>query len=596
MEVSGRDIQGVGLVDQNPDVREYWIIIKRRRWQMMIPAAAVLFLAIIIAFVLPPVYKSTGTILIEAQEIPRDFVRTTVTGYVEERLQIITQIVLSRTRLLELINRFGLYEDLKGRSTTEEILDRMREDIQMNTIQAEVIDPQSMRPGSATIAFTLSYEGNDPKKVVQVANALTSTYLEENLKNREEKARTTFDFLESQLTELRSEISRTEEQIAEFKNSHIGELPELSELNLQTMERLDREIKATEEHIQTLVNRKIYLEGQLATLEPIMHTVAVGGTRSMTAKEELEALKSRYLALSAIFSKEHPDVIAIKKRIDVMESEVSTREDLRERHQELRHKEILLAKLSKTFSDKHPDVIRVKKQVASLREEVQALSDKQTVLKVEDGKPENPSYINLQTQITSTQMDIDSARNEVRRLRGKYEDYQERVEKGPQVEQHYRALLRDYTNAQAKYQETRDRLLAAREAQGLEKNRAAEKFTLVDPPVMPQKPDRPNRLAIIFIGFVLSIGTGVGFGVISESLDRSVRGADRLAQIAGYPVLATIPFLATSHDRVRSRRRRWAVAGSTAASLVIGLAALHFLYRPLDVLWIQLMRMLFITF
>ncbi len=182
-------------MEQTADIHQYWDVIKRRKFQIIIPAVLVFCLSLVIAFVLPPVFKSSATILIEAQEIPQDIVRTTVTGYVEERLQMITHIVMSRSRLLGIIGRFVLYEDLKDRYTTEEIVEKMREDIRMEPIQAEVINPQSGRPGSATIAFTLSYEGKDPRKVAQVANVLTSLYLEENLKNREEKARTTFEFL-----------------------------------------------------------------------------------------------------------------------------------------------------------------------------------------------------------------------------------------------------------------------------------------------------------------------------------------------------------------------------------------------------------------
>ena len=176
-------------MEQNADIRYYWQAVKRRKLQIIIPAVLVFSLAVIIAFILPPVYKSSGTILIEAQEIPQDFVRSTVTGYVEERLQTISHLVLSRAKLQEIIDRFRLYEDLKGRSTTEEIIEKMRKDVHMEPVQAEVVNPQSGRPGSATVAFTLSYEGKTPQKVAQVANVLASLYLEENLKNREEQAR-----------------------------------------------------------------------------------------------------------------------------------------------------------------------------------------------------------------------------------------------------------------------------------------------------------------------------------------------------------------------------------------------------------------------
>ncbi len=569
-------------MENDADIRQYWMAIKRRKFQIIIPAVLVFSLSVIIAFILPPIYKSTGTILIEAQEIPPDLVQSTVTGYVEERLHAITRLVLSRTRLLEIINRFDLYDDLKGRYATEEIIQKMREGIVMEPIQARD------GPRSGTIAFTLSYEGKDPRKVAQAADALASAYLEENLKRREEKARGTVEFLEKRLSELRLEIQRTEEQIAEFKDKHMSQLPELIQLNLQTMERLEREIDASEEQIKTLVNRRIYLHGQLATVEPMIHSVSVDGTRAMTPRAELATLRTQYLRLSATLSEEHPDVIAIKKRLDFMETEVTTRDDLRERYRQLEEKETRLAPLAEKLSLKHPDVIKLQKEVARLKTEVEALSEKQSVLVAEKEKPDNPLYINLQTQIASTQMEIDAARRHLKFLKGKYEDYQTRVESTPQVEQQYRALQRDYTNAQTKYQETMDRLLTAREARELEVSRMAERFTLVDPPAVPEKPYRPNRLAILLMGLVLAAGAGGGLGYMAEYMDQSVRRPDEMARVTGKTVLAVIPYLETTRDRARKRLKRWIFVVSTAAVIIMGLAALNFLYKPLDILWSQI--------
>ncbi|HID29388.1 MAG TPA: lipopolysaccharide biosynthesis protein, partial [Desulfobacterales bacterium] len=561
-------------VQETADIRRYWDVVKRRRIHFLVPALIAFTLSVIIAFVLPPVYKSSGTILIEAQEIPREFVTSTVTGYVEERLQIITQLVLSRTKLLEIIKRFNLYDDLAGRYTTEEIIEKMREDITMKPIQAEVVSPDSRRPGTATIAFTLSYEGKDPAKVTQVANVLTSLYLEENLKNREEKAQGTFDFLETQLAELRREIVDAEKKIAEFKNQHISQLPELMQLNLQTMERLEREIDAKREQIKSLTNRKIYLEGQLATIDPMTYMVSPDGKRLMSPEDEVKFLKNEYLKLSATLSQTHPDVISLKKRLEALGKEEATPDDLQERQRQLKEKKTQLALLEEQFSSQHPDVVKAQKELMQLKAHVEALSKEESVLEPKNQVPTNPSYISLQTQIASTDMEIESAKEEVGLLTKKYERYQRRVETTPQVEQQYRALQRDYANAQAKYQETTNRLLAAREAKGLEESQMGERFTLIDPPVMPEKPDSPNRLAIAIVGLVLAIGTGMGFGAVAECTDQSVRRVDELARITGYPVLGAIPLIRTKEDRSRKRRRKLAWAGTAAGLLFVGLMGL----------------------
>ena len=577
-------------MEQAADVKQYWEIVKRRKFHIIIPAVLIFGLSVVIAFVLPPVYKSSGTILIEAQEIPEDMVRTTVTGYVEERLQMISQVVMSRSKLLEIMNRFGLYEDLRDRYTTEEIIEKMREDITMEPIQTEVMNPRSGRPGSATIAFNLSYEGKDRRKVGQVANVLCSAYLEENLRNREQKAETTFQFLEGQLETLRSEILETEALIARFKQQNVGVLPELMEVNLQTMERLQREISQVENRIQNLEDRKIYLKGQLATVEPVRHAVNVMGNRVLTPKEELEALRSEYRELKATRSKDHPDVIALKKRVETMEGEVSARREFRDLRRQLQSKETELSLMQEKFSSRHPDVIRLKKEIQGLKAEIAKLPEERLAMTAEEENPENPSYINLQTQIASAELDIASTKEELASLKEQYKDYQGRVEVTPQVEQRYRALQRDYANAQAQYQETMGRLMTAKEAKGLEESRMGEKFTLVDPPITPEKPDKPNRLAIILIGVVLAMGAGVGFGSMAEYVDQSVYDEGDLAEVTGHPVLAVIPELETP-QLLAKKRWKWITVGVVIlVGIVGGLAAVHIWYQPLDILWIKAMR------
>ncbi len=143
-------------------------------------------LAAIVAFCWPPTYRSTATILIEEQEVPREYVNTAVTTFADQRLQTLNQRIMGTTRLLEIITKFKLYDDLKSKWTTEEIVDKMRKkDIKFDTVSADVIDPRTGQPRPATIAFTVSYKGKNPAVVQQVASELTSLYLEENLKDRE---------------------------------------------------------------------------------------------------------------------------------------------------------------------------------------------------------------------------------------------------------------------------------------------------------------------------------------------------------------------------------------------------------------------------
>jgi len=298
-----------------------------------------------------------------------------------------------------------------------------------------------------TTSFTVSFEGEKPEQLADVANHLASLFLEEDARNREEKADTTIQFLEKRLAGLRSEIQETEAKLAAFKEKHLSELPELMALNLKTMDQLERQMDSLEQQIKDLTNRKIYLEGQLVLLEPTMYKVTSDGKKILTPKEELSVLRSQYLTLSASLSENHPDVIKLKKKLEALEGEVGTQQELRQLQSELYDKEHQLELLRKRVSPQHPDAVRLQKEVLLLQQELQDLSKRQKALKLSDEKPENPAYINLQTRVDATQMEIEAARKQLQQLQERYEEYRKRVENSPIVEQEYLDLQRDYKNA-----------------------------------------------------------------------------------------------------------------------------------------------------
>jgi uncharacterized protein involved in exopolysaccharide biosynthesis len=567
-------------MEKDIHLKDYVDVIKRRKYYFIIPAVIVIFISTAVAFLLPAVYKATTTILIEAQEIPEDLVRTTVTGYVEERLQTLSRRILSDNNLMDIAARFALYTDLKDENTTQNIVERLRENLTIQSQTTQVQTDRFSKPIQSTIAFTVSFEGREPEKLAEVANHLANLFLEGNTRDREQKAQTTIEFLAKQLVGLRLEIKETEAQLADFKEKHMNQLPELMQLNLKTMDQAERQTDAQERHIKDLVNRKIYLEGQLALLEPSMHKVSADGKRLLTPKEELVVLQSQYMSLSSSLSEEHPDLIKLKKKLAALEGEVNTRQELRQLRRELYDKEHELALLLKRVSSSHPDAVRLKKQVLALKERVQELSKMPSVLKVEEENPENPAYINVKTRITSTQMEIDAAKRELEQLQEKYEDYRKRIESTPQVEQEYLDLRRNYENVKANYRETADKLQSANEAKGLEDSDMGERFTLITPAEAPLEPYKPNRMAIVLLGMVLAAGAGLGTGSLTEYMDHSVHTAEELGRVAGHKVLTVIPYWETSKEVERKRRRLYALAGSSVVIVVIGLIALNFLYQP----------------
>lgn len=567
------------------EVRLILDTIFRRKRLLIITIFCGFMLTLLPVFMLPPIYQSSATILIESQEIPQELVRSTVTGYIEERLQSISQIALNRTNMLSMIEQYDLYTKERQRLTTEEIVSRMRKDIVMTPIQADVIGA-SGRPVSATIAFSLSYKSKQPRKALNTTNALVSLFLEENYKNREARALTTYGFLEKQNQELSKKINEIEEEIARFKEIHLTALPEMITLNLQNLERTQREFESKREFIRNLADRKIYLEGQLATLSPTRPYVGADGRPVLHPAEELKVLRSQYISLRATRSEKHPDIIALKQKIAVLEQYTGdnsgTIADLEKAKTEQLGK---LAGLKGKYTENHPEVIATQNELEAIETLLSEARKNNRGGQASSVVPDNPAYITIDTQLKSVMLEIDNEKKNLIELGKKYDDYQRRIELTPQVEQDYRKLQRDLTITQAQYQENMAKLMMAGEAKVLEEERAGERLTLIDPPILPESPVSPNRFLILVIGGVLSLGAGGGAVALREILDGTVHGRYQINNITRLPVLVGIPYYATKQERGRrSFQRKIIVAGGVA--ILLGMILLcHFAFMPLDILF-----------
>ena len=508
-------------------IHDFREILKRRKWSFILPALVIMIIAAVVAFALPPVYRSTATILIEEQEIPKEYAMSMVTSYAEQRIQSYNQRIMSSSRLIEIINRLNLYADLRERWTIEEIIDKMRKDIKFETITPEGVDRRTGRP-SSTIAFSVSYNGKNPGIVQQVANILGSLYLEENLKVREEKTAGASKFIEDEMKEIQASLASQDAKIAVYKQKHLNSLPELAQLNLQELDRVERSVEQMEIQLQSVKERESALQTQLASITPNLA---------------------------------NPD---------------------RERLRELKVKMIFL---NTRYSDQYPDVVKTKAEIAELEKKLQVSAGEAV-----GSRPDNPAYVNISSQLSSTQSEIDSLKKQIAASQGKREEYRRRIQSSPRVEEGYRALAGERNNLQIKYDDLMKKHMETKVASGLEKGQMGERFTLIDPPRIPEKPVSPNVPAILFIGFVLGIGGGIGTASLREYLDQSVRSAEALTRATGVTVLVSIPEIMTLQDIAGIKRKRLIVIVSIVALVIACVALFHFFIMDLDVFWAKLMR------
>jgi len=535
-------------------------ILGRRKWSFILPAVAVFSMAFAVAFMLPPTYLSKATVLIEDQEIPRDFVMSAVTSFAEQRIQSITQRIMSTPRLLEIINRFNLYADMRNKRTTEEIIDRMRKkDINLETISGDIVDRRTGQPMKATIAFSVSFQGESPALVQQVANVLASLYLEENLMVREHQALNTSRFLEEEMKSVKSHLLEIEARITPFKTRNIHELPELLQSNLQGLDNAERDIDRARNDLRNARGREESLRAQIDYLKAL--------------PDPQRAPASSYTSPG----EPNPDKVLLK--------------ELKAR----------LVQLTSKFSDRYPDVIKVKKEIAELEKRLESADAEEPESDSEsEEKAETPSMpteasqamVNLSSQLAAAQSEIEAIKQDLERLTQKKEMYRQRIENTPGVEEEYKALILERSNTQAKYDDLMKKLMEAKVSQGLEKGQMGERFTLIDPARFPERPVSPNIPAILLIGVVLGIGAGIGLGSLQEFSDHSLRTAEQLAEALELPILGGIPVIMTQREKRRRTMRRW--VGTTAVFVILVMTPIlfHFLYMDLEIFWGKLMRRL----
>jgi polysaccharide biosynthesis transport protein len=571
-----------------PDLRERFRGFWRLRLTFFLVSGTLAVLTLIVAVMWPPTYRTGATILIEQQEIPQDLVRSAISSFADQRVQVISQRVMTTQNLMSLIDRYKLYPDLRESKPREVLLQKMRNDIALKMISADVIDPRSGRPTQATIAFSVSYQNHSAELALKVASELTTLYLNENLTSRTQMAEQTSAFFAEQVAGQQARIIELDKKLADYKQKHQDSLPELAQLNVQVSDRTELELHDAENHIAALDSQLIMLRAQMAQLNPTSQVYSDTGQRVMGVDDRLKALRSLLASYKARYAPGHPDIVSTEREIAGLEKQSSAQDSTSEIGRRLSEAQAQLARAKEKYTAEHPDVIRLQHLVGELTDEMAAQPDG-AAQKLQE-HADNPVYIQVKGQLDALTVERKSAEAKRDELRAKLDDYDRRMARAPAVERDYRALARDLENAQLKYQQIRAKQGEVQISENLELERKGERFSLIEPPLPPEKPVSPNRLLIIAAGFIFSFGLGLGTALLKDRSDPSIRGFSDVRALLTVPPLAAIPRIVTAAEARRRRRR--ILLNWTAALVVLIVAAccVHFFVKPLDVLWISLTR------
>jgi uncharacterized protein involved in exopolysaccharide biosynthesis len=572
-------------VDTREKLLSYW----RRRPTFFGVAGVAVALTVLLTLLLPPTYRATGTILIEQQEIPQEMVRSVITSFADQRVQVISQRVMTTQNLLSLIDRYNLYSDIRQKEPREVLMQKFRDDIGMHMISADVIDPRSGHPTQATIAFSVSYQNRSPDLALKVANELTTLYLNENLTSRTQLSQQTSAFFVEESAREAAHIAELDKNLAAFKEKHREELPDLTQLNVQTLERTELELRDAENRLAALDSQRVLLEAQLAQISPNTQVYSDTGQRVFGAEDRLKALKSQLAAYKARYAPGHPDIVSTQREVDGLEKEVRSQDQTGDRLRQLSEARAQLAAAHEKYSAEHPDVIRLQHTVDRL-EKAAAEEDAAGLHRIEANHADNPVYIQVKGQLDALAVDRVSAIQKRDELHAKFDQYERRMAQSPEVERQFRTMARDLESAQFKYQEILSKQTEAQVSQNLETERKGERFTLIEPPQPPEKPISPNRKLILIVGLLLSVALGAVAVVARDSFDASVRGPTDIRMLLQVPALASIPIIVTERDRARSRRLTALCLGGSMVVVGVAAVTVHLFVKPLDVVWISLLR------
>ena len=504
-------------------------IARKRIWVLLVPVAVVSAATAVVARRIPDVYRSDATIVVVPQRIPEAYVKSTVTMRIEDRLQAIKAQILSRTQLEQTIKTFNLYaKERKSGALMEDIVRRM---------QTEVI----ITPARQGEVFTIGYTGQDAMLVTRVTEYLTTSFINQSLKDRSSLADGTSQFLDTQLAEAKRQLLEHEQKLQAYNQKHAGELPAQQTANLTAIANIQMNLQALVTQIADLHDRRRSIQKSLQD-EQVMSDL-FGVDTSTTSTTVLAP----------------PTTGSATQRLNFEETKLATL-------------------LAQKYTEEHPEVRALRRSIEDLKKEVDAEALRQPLSKTPTKAITPAQYAqqrrieNLKDDLADVTRQIADREAEVARLRGQSASYQYKADMAPTRASELVELTRDYAALTGQYSSLLGKRNDSQIAANLEARQIGEQFRLLDPARLPEKPTLPNRPMINFMGMAAGLGLGLALVGLIEYRDSSFKTDTEVTTVLTLPVLAVVPLMQSDEDRSRATRRRLFM-GVGLGSTVLGCLA-----------------------
>jgi len=527
------------LEEQNPqpfDVGRYVNVIRRRHMTFLILLLLGWGAVWGASWLLNSRYRSSTLILVEPPSMPKNYVVPNVSDDLQDQIQSITEQIMSRTRLLSIIDKLGLYNDEHLSLTPDQKVVRMRKDIDVELVRDS---------GNRSItAFRILYMADNPHLAQQVTSDLTKLFINENLRTRRVQSRETTSFLQRQLANARADLAQQDVKVRGFESAHAGSLPAQEASNLQILSGLQSQLQNEQGALNTARQQRVYHQSiidQYRNSAMGRTAQGTGGTPTelTTVDKRLDTLRSRLADLRTRYTDRYPQVQEVKSEIA---RTVKTRQTL-------------IASLNQS------DNTRNQSQDTQISPETDSIS--------------GAALLQLQGQLKADEMEIANREQAITSLRSRIREYQARLNDQPAVAQRLADLTRGYEQSQQNYNDLLKKVSDSQMATNMEEMQQGQRFAMIDPPSLPLKPDYPNRMKMCGIGFVAGMFLGM-FGVgLLEFFDDRLHIDKDFEKLLPVAVMAKIPAILSPADEKRNRRRAflgWAMAVMVTVIILAGAA------------------------